>query len=614
METQRGRRPALLAGIAVVTLLIGSGAFLIFTSGPSFPEIEAGQIESLVIMPLETNLSDFETHRIGTGFYLDLLSTMGQLHQLDVIAKRSAYHAHKLNLNATQQAELLNVDAVLRGEFVEEGDRYRIAAELVYVDRASEEEIVIWSGEFRQNWSNLLKIKQDILKNVISRLKLGLSRSEIDQYSQVEESRSSSHTDYLEALYDFEYANPQAISFNESYFERLTREVSHTEAAGQSARFIADKLAVVTDDENWDLARNLALGAAGDQLDRSASAHYVLALDAQAHSDVVRAQEEFQTALQIAPNDAEIHQKFAQLSRSIGKIHDSYQHAVIALRLDPFSPQVNAYHAQHHLAMGETAQALSYYELVQEIDPESVIGHRGAAEVHFMTWDWTGLEREYTKILEFEGNDPCVRVEASRIYLYQGKFEDAMELVAQAIRTDSNSLCANAELGYYYGIDEQYDDAIQQLDHTIALYPESREGYLYKARIHLFQTEPEAALTLIDTANANVLDQDETYQAEIEMIRGLANAQKGLRSLANSDLGRLVERLIGDHPVFGSDAAAVGLIGLLTGQFGLGFNWLTTGVARREPMAAEIMVNPLFAWLKNDARFLTLLSSMNLRL
>ena len=613
MENRRGKGLVfIIAGVVVLGL--GAGAFFFLTSGPNFPEIEEGLVEAILFTPFTTHLSDLDSHRVGTGFYLDLLDSIGKLDELDVIAKRSAYHARQLNITPSQQIELLNVDTVLRGEFVEEDDRYLINAELIYFDRETGEEIVIWAREYKEDWSRLLRVKRDLLKDVISTLKLGLSRQEIDGFTNIDEARGSSHIDYLRALYDFEFSHTRAAPIDEAYINKLTHETGYEDAFGKSARHLIDRESDSADEIDWDLALNLALQGAGEDTDASSSAHYALARHAQEHGNVMRAEEEFLRALELAPNDAEIYQAYAELLKSLGQIHDSYQQALRAIRLDPFSPKVNAYHASHHLDLGETTQALTYYQLIQEIEPDSVVGFRGAADVHRMTWNWQGLEEAYEMILSFEGSDPCVRVEASRIYLYQGKLDAAFGLVQQALSGDPESLCANAELGYLHGIDEQYGDAFSQLDHTISLHPGAREGYLYKARVLLFQNESDAALNLIELANTNVLNQDSTYEAELEMIRGVANAQKGLPNDANSDLGRLVERLIGARPVFGSDAAAVGLIGLMTGQFGLGYNWLTTGIARREPMAAEMKVNPLFAWLKNDFRFRNLLNTMNLSL
>jgi len=91
--------------------------------------------------------------------------------------------------------------------------------------------------------------------------------------------------------------------------------------------------------------------------------------------------------------------------------------------------------------------------------------------VHAQEWDPVDAEKEFSRGLELNPNDPLAWQQHGNQLLSQGQFEEAIAEQERARRLDPLSPIINANLARAYYYSRQYDNAIVQARETLRLEP-----------------------------------------------------------------------------------------------------------------------------------------------
>lgn len=98
-------------------------------------------------------------------------------------------------------------------------------------------------------------------------------------------------------------------------------------------------------------------------------------------------------------------------------------------------------------------------------------------------------DREYLMKLPF-----C----EARLAIAQGRYQDALNLLKQALQVDPNFACAYNAMGVAHTFLQHPDDAHKAFEKAVALTPEWALPYLQLAKYHLARNEPEKAWEYLD--------------------------------------------------------------------------------------------------------------------
>jgi serine/threonine-protein kinase len=167
-------RPAWIGALALVLLLliIGAGGYAYLRkSNP--PPVVAHQ-RSLAVLPFRNLKQDPATDFLGFSLADEIITKLGYVNALTVRPSSSVDKYRNQVIDPRQVAADLNVDTLLTGSFMKDGDDLRITTQLIDVkpDR------ILWREAIDLKYDKLLTVQDRVAKQIIQGLELNLSPTE----------------------------------------------------------------------------------------------------------------------------------------------------------------------------------------------------------------------------------------------------------------------------------------------------------------------------------------------------------------------------------------------------------------------------------------------------
>jgi DNA-binding winged helix-turn-helix (wHTH) protein/Flp pilus assembly protein TadD len=219
----------------------------------------------------------------------------------------------------------------------------------------------------------------------------------------------------------------------------------------------------------------------------------------------------------------------------------------------------------------------------------------------YYEWDWPKADREFRRAIELDPNYSLAYTWDALYRAATGQPEQAVRQAAKAKEIEPLSLLANRELGRAFYWNHKYDEAIANFQHTIELDP-------YWARGHTglgmaLVAEKDYAGGIREFQEARKLSGPDAYLdgliAYSEIMGGNAKAaRRTLADLTDPSQHRYV-------PAF-----SVALVYLALNQKEQAMDWLEKAYKDRSTYMVYAKVDPLLSPLRNEPRFIALISRM----
>ncbi len=237
-----------------------------------------------------------------------------------------------------------------------------------------------------------------------------------------------------------------------------------------------------------------------------------------------------------------------------------------------------------------------------ELDPELPEGYAARGMVRFsLEWDLAAADRDLTRALTLNPSYARAHQYRSAVLTTMGRFDEAVSAARRARDLDPLSAIENTTLGvrlYYAG---KYQDAIQQFEQTLAAHPDF----------------PVAHWGLGETYRQMGRHADAVRELEVAVARG--NKSPYLRAwlahaLATSGRREDAEAIRRDLTAEARERFVAPFLFALMAS-GLGekdatFDWLEKVRASKSGWIPFLLVEPEFAWLRDDPRFQRLLTAI----
>jgi len=172
----RSARLLVLVSILVCGVVLGSVYFAMRyrTSRAHGPLV----VHRLAVLPFQNLRNTGESDFLGFSLADTVISKLGYVSELTV---RPSYAVQKYKtqpIDMRKVAAELNVDTLLVGTFLHEGDDLRIACQLVDVKSQD----ILWKGTFDLKYDRLLTVQDTVAKQIINEMELNLSPSEAERF------------------------------------------------------------------------------------------------------------------------------------------------------------------------------------------------------------------------------------------------------------------------------------------------------------------------------------------------------------------------------------------------------------------------------------------------
>ena len=321
--------------VLLVSLLAISIAFWLLSHRSS----NVTTIDSIAVLPFENVTHDQKIDYLSDGVTESLINSLSQLPHIKVIARSSVFRYKNQTPDLREVARLLNVQAVLTGRVLVQGDTLGVSVELTDTQNNTQ----LWGQRYTRKAADIFSVQDEIARQVTDTLRLRLTGGQQEQVTKRYTENAEAYRLYLQGRYYMngsreKYLN-RAISFFDQAIALDPRYALAYAARGESFFEMGDLILPMSEAKpkaKQDVAAALSID------DKLVEARTILAnIEFQYDWDFARAEEDFKQVISLNPNYAEAHHQYGAFYLPLtGRPMEGVAEMKLAQQLDPVNPGI----------------------------------------------------------------------------------------------------------------------------------------------------------------------------------------------------------------------------------------------------------------------------------
>ncbi|MBI4512831.1 MAG: tetratricopeptide repeat protein [Gemmatimonadetes bacterium] len=334
-----------------------------------------GEIKSLAVLPLENHSPDPAQEYFSDGMTEALITELSRISALRVVSRTSVMQYKGTPKSMRTIADELDVDAVVEGSVLREGERVRITAQLIHA-RADRH---LWAEEYVRDLQDILGLQREVARTIANEIQVKLTPVDRARFAATARPVNPEAYDaYLKGRYHWNKRTKQDLLTAARYFFQAI-EKDPNSALGYAG--LADCMMMC----GWHgfmehrMAFAQGKGAALKALDIDstvAEAHTSLAYAAfYLDWDWAAAEREFRRAIELNPHYPGAHHWYADFLSAMGRHEEAIPEAVRARELDPLSSSVGSAVGWALYLGRRYDEAIEEYRKIVGAHPNFVPGH-----------------------------------------------------------------------------------------------------------------------------------------------------------------------------------------------------------------------------------------------
>jgi TolB-like protein/Tfp pilus assembly protein PilF len=440
--------------LLLLTLALLGGVFAIVARGHKATGPQALP-RTLAILPFRNLRQDASLDYLGFSLADAVITELSSVNGLVVRPSSSVYVYRNQSIDPRTVGRQLDVDTLLTGGFIKDGDDLRITAQLIDLKPNR----ILWRDTINIKFDKLLTAQDRVSQEIVKGLELHLS----PQNAAVNPADPQAYEDYLRGV--------DLFAMND-----FTAAIAMLEKAAALGPNYAPTWAHLG--EAYAASATLQLGGR-EQYDKAQAAYEkAIALNpnlpepriymANMLTDTGRVEQAvplLRTALQVSPNNAEVHWELGYAYRFAGMLQESVSECERARRLDP-QVKINSSAINAYLYLGQYAKFL---ESLPNSDTAYVLFYRGLAEYY--------LKRTQQAVQDFDRayvrNPDLLQAKIGKTVSdsITGRRDTGLELLRRTQDAMEDRGVGDAESMYKiaqaYAVLGDKPDAIHALSHTV---------------------------------------------------------------------------------------------------------------------------------------------------
>jgi TolB-like protein/Flp pilus assembly protein TadD/predicted Ser/Thr protein kinase len=424
---------------------------------------------SIAVLPFANLSPDKENEYFCDGLAEEILSALGTVPSLRVIARASAFACRACT--AREIGERLKVTAALMGSVRRMGSRIRVSVQLIEVAGESQ----IWSDRYDRDMADVFAVQDEIAQAIVHALAPRLSAG-VKPAAPKPTANLDAYHHFLRARHHLYKLDASNLQLGRQFLERaIAADPGYAPAYFERAHIVLSLL---------------VLGFIG----------VVPFLE-----EVPRAIQDLETAIALDPSLAD-----AQGLRGVflATFHHRWREGLHdldqAVALNPTSYLMLTWRAAVLLAMHRLQEAVEQQELAVRADPYSALAHAMMGSACIQTRNYERAVTAFRQALEIAPGWWVAQSELAYTYARMGDFNAALRLVEQA-RPGTEPLGGGLHAGYrgcVYVLTGQSGKAEALLRELEASRRDRYVAAFGSAMIHAEMGDPERAFAQLERAFA----------------------------------------------------------------------------------------------------------------
>jgi serine/threonine protein kinase/tetratricopeptide (TPR) repeat protein len=434
LRREQGRKPPPRPAARATTKWIAAAAILILLAAVAAwrfrPHEGSAQIRSIAVLPFRNLSGDPNQEFFSDGATEELISILSQLHAFDKVISPTSIRRYKGTTKALPEiGRELGVDGIVGGSIERSGGRIRIRAELTQAATDAQ----LWSKEYDREAGDLLGLESEVAGAIAQEIRLQVTPLERARLTRARRIDLPAQEEYLLGRYQLSRFDAKEIKEARTHLERATQlqpDYGDAWAELSLAWFNLDTLGGAPHEEANRRVREYARKAL--DLDPNLSdARYTLG-SSLILEDRTAAEREYEKAIQSDPNSATVQIGLARLKFASGNFAEAVKYTERAAMLDPVSATIQFEAAFGMFIARKYDNAERYARRAIELDPQAPFNYGSLAAI---------LEKQGRLPEALAAAEQTVRLAGpafspivARIYALQGRREDALQAIVEAVK------------------------------------------------------------------------------------------------------------------------------------------------------------------------------------
>lgn len=421
---------------------------------------------SLAVLPFENVSADPSFEYLSDGLTESIINGLSPLQNLRVSARNTVFRYKAKQMDPQEIGRKLGVRSIVTGRIVHLGERLVFSTELIDVTNGWQ----MWGEQYHRGMSDILALQEELSAAICSRLKARLSREEKKRLGKYYTVDPEAYHLYLKGRYHWNKYAEQGLRKAIDYFSQAI-EIDPAYALAYAG--LADsyyRLSNMYAPNSEAMPKAKAAAEKALEIDETlAEAHAALGLVNMCYDyDWPAAEIELTRAVELNPKYPMAHQRLGLFFQLQGRFDLALRELQFAVELDPLSPQL----------------------------------FQSRAATFFIMRDYDRAVKEVQKGLEIDSNYQPALYMLGRVYVQQGKLDEAIAIFEKLVETDAAPIF-NAALGRAFGLAGKHRRARSVLQ---TLQQQSKTRYVsgyHKSNVHMALGDKNRTFECLEEALKN---------------------------------------------------------------------------------------------------------------
>jgi serine/threonine-protein kinase len=463
----RARRwgAGILALLATFVFIIGGWWVLRTPPEQPAPAVEVVE-RSIAVLPFANLSGDAQDEYFSDGLAEELMSALGRIPDLRVVARTSAFAFKGRNMDVREIGEELGAATVLEGSVRRAGDQIRVRAQLVDVTDGFR----LWADSYDRQLTDVFAIQEEIAQAIVTALQVALT----DEFGSLVPSATDDFEAYNHYLRGRYFWNQRTLPAFYEAIEEYNRAIALDPDYARAYAGLAETYVLLPEYGGASIAEVLPQARAATEralaLDPNSAEAYAASgyRKYQFEWDWVGAETDFQRAITLAPEYPTARQWYAELLLTLRRFDEALAESRAAYELDPLAPAGNLVLALNLETAGRLEEAIARYAATLEIAPDFTLALYFLAMAYVHQGDIARADSAFRQLAQRTGGDP----EPYRTYVAALRDPDQMGAALSAL--------AGADVFHFIG-NSGYLATLRQVEATLEVLErayENRQPYL----------------------------------------------------------------------------------------------------------------------------------------
>lgn len=390
-------------------------------------------ISSIAVLPFVNVPDDPNVEYLSDGITDSLINNLSQLTQLKVMSRNSVFRYKGRQTDISMVGRDLSVQAVIIGRVAKHDDLLSISVELV----DARDDSHMWGAQYIRRPSDIFTMQEKIAREITEKLRLKLTDQEQQRLTRRLTENAEAYQFYLKGRY----------YFNKLTIDGVQKGVEHFKQAIEKDPRYAMAYVGLGDCYNYwakPIEAKQAMVKALELDETLGEAHASLGFFKFIYDwDFAGAEIEFERALELNPNYAEVHHWSAIYFANMGRHAEAVPEAQRAVELDPLSLLMNMTPALTAYLARDYERAAAELLKVIEMDPNFPAAHSVLGNAYLQQGLYEKAMTEYQKVLELSKGVAVVEMAMKAIiahaYARSGKRSKTIKLLEELTQAHNDS-------------------------------------------------------------------------------------------------------------------------------------------------------------------------------